>query len=323
MLDQRARPQHPRLRGLRLLLGLIDSAVGLPFANQVGCALRKLERQRLELTAVALVARASGIGGPLERAAHLVQERREQGLVRRLRAELASDAFGLGSGPFLGVHRRAGQPNRKQRSAERADWPTLAVSPVREAEVEIEGGGRLRGPRRFHAETKPRKGPRVKALVSAPGPGYRRRMAERKRASWDEYFMAIAREVATRSTCDRKHVGALIVREKIILTTGYNGSIRGLSHCDDEGHLMEDGHCVRTVHAEANAIVQAARNGVRLEGGDIYVTASPCFGCFKLIANAGLRRIVFGEFYRDKRIYDLSAQLNIQLDHLKIEELPA
>ncbi|HWA77823.1 MAG TPA: dCMP deaminase family protein [Polyangiaceae bacterium] len=148
-------------------------------------------------------------------------------------------------------------------------------------------------------------------------------MAERKRASWDEYFMAIAREVATRSTCDRKHVGALIVREKIILTTGYNGSIRGLSHCDDEGHLMEDGHCVRTVHAEANAIVQAARNGVRLEGGDIYVTASPCFGCFKLIANAGLRRIVFGEFYRDKRIYDLSAQLNIQLDHLKIEELPA
>jgi dCMP deaminase len=86
---------------------------------------------------------------------------------------------------------------------------------------------------------------------------------------------------------------------------------------------MEDGHCVRTVHAEANAIVQAARNGVRLEGGDIYVTASPCFGCFKLIANAGLRRIVFGEFYRDKRIYELSAPLNIQLDHLKIEELPA
>ena len=118
-------------------------------------------------------------------------------------------------------------------------------------------------------------------------------------------------------------MGAVIVREKIILTTGYNGSIRGLSHCDDEGHLMEDGHCVRTVHAEANAIVQAARNGVRLEGGDIYVTASPCFGCFKLIANAGLRRIVFGEFYRDKRIYELSEQLKIQLDHQKLEERPA
>ena len=84
-------------------------------------------------------------------------------------------------------------------------------------------------------------------------------MTTRIRASWDEYFMAIARVVATRSTCDRKHVGAVIVREKMILTTGYNGSIRGLGHCDDEGHLMEEGHCVRTVHAEANAIVQAAR----------------------------------------------------------------
>ena len=69
--------------------------------------------------------------------------------------------------------------------------------------------------------------------------------------------MNIAREVGTRSTCDRKHVGAVIVRDKSILATGYNGSIRGLPHCDDEGHLMEDGHCVRTVHAEANAIVQA------------------------------------------------------------------
>ena len=78
--------------------------------------------------------------------------------------------------------------------------------------------------------------------------------------------MNIATEVATRSTCDRKHVGAVIVRDKSILATGYNGSIRGLGHCDDEGHLMEDGHCVRTVHAEANAIVQAARNGMRIEG---------------------------------------------------------
>jgi len=148
-------------------------------------------------------------------------------------------------------------------------------------------------------------------------------MADHKRASWDEYFMAIAREVATRSTCDRKHVGAVIVRDKMILTTGYNGSIRGLGHCDDEGHLMEDGHCVRTVHAEANAIVQAACNGVRVDGADIYVTASPCFGCFKLIANAGLKRIVFGEFYRDNRIYQLSEQLGIQLHHQKIEELKA
>ncbi len=135
----------------------------------------------------------------------------------------------------------------------------------------------------------------------------------RERVSWDAYFMNIAREVSMRSTCDRKHVGAVIVRDKIILTTGYNGSVRGLPHCDDAGHDMEDGHCVRTVHAEANAIVQAAKNGVRIDGGGIYVTASPCWPCFRLIANAGLTRIVFGEFYRDQRIFDTSKTLGIEL----------
>lgn len=141
---------------------------------------------------------------------------------------------------------------------------------------------------------------------------------EHGRASWDEYFMAIAREVATRSTCDRKHVGALIVRDRMILATGYNGSIRGLPHCDDDGHLMEDGHCVRTVHAEANAIVQAARTGAAVERAAIYVTASPCFGCFKMIANAGMSKIVFGEFYRDQRIFELSQALGIELMHLPV-----
>lgn len=135
----------------------------------------------------------------------------------------------------------------------------------------------------------------------------------RARAYWDEYFMNIAKEVATRSTCDRKHVGAVIVRDKSILATGYNGSVRGLGHCDDEGHLMEDGHCVRTVHAEANAIVQAARNGMRIDGASITVTASPCWGCFRLIANAGIVRIVFGEFYRDQKIFDVSQKLGIEL----------
>ena len=125
--------------------------------------------------------------------------------------------------------------------------------------------------------------------------------------------MNIAREVATRSTCDRKHVGAVIVRDKMILATGYNGSVRGLPHCDDVGHDMEEGHCVRTVHAEANAIVQAARNGVRIDTAGIYVTASPCWPCFRLIANAGIGRIVFGEFYRDQRIFDTSQQLGIEL----------
>lgn len=138
------------------------------------------------------------------------------------------------------------------------------------------------------------------------------RMA-RTRISWDEYFMNIAREASTRATCDRKFVGAVIVRDKCILATGYNGSIRGLPHCDEEGHLMEDGHCVRTVHAEANAIAQAARGGVRIDGASIYVTASPCWGCFRLIANAGIVRVVFGEFYRDPRIFEVSERLGIAL----------
>jgi len=141
-------------------------------------------------------------------------------------------------------------------------------------------------------------------------------MPSAARASWDEYFMAIAEKVASRSTCDRKHVGAVVVKDRMILTTGYNGSVRGLPHCDDVGHLMEDGHCVRTTHAEANALVQAARNGIRVDGAGIYVTASPCFGCFKLIANAGLSRIVFGEFYRDERIYEFSRALGLELVHL-------
>jgi len=129
--------------------------------------------------------------------------------------------------------------------------------------------------------------------------------------------MAIAEQVASRATCDRKHVGAVIVRDRIILATGYNGSLRGLDHCDEVGHLMVDGHCVRTIHAEANAIVQAARNGVRLNDAHIYVTASPCFGCFKLIANSGIVRIAFREFYRDEKIFDFSQQLGIELVHLE------
>ena len=99
--------------------------------------------------------------------------------------------------------------------------------------------------------------------------------ASRKRVSWDQYFMQIAVQAATRSTCDRKHVGAVIVKDKTILSTGYNGSIRGMPHCDDVGHMMENGHCVATVHAEANAIIQAAKNGAAIDGATIYVTASP------------------------------------------------
>lgn len=138
------------------------------------------------------------------------------------------------------------------------------------------------------------------------------------RPNWDIYFMMIARAASTRATCDRKHVGAVIVRSRVILSTGYNGSIRGQPHCDNDGHEMEDGHCVRTVHAEANSIIQAAKNGVRIEDGTIYTTASPCYPCFKLIANAGIIRIVYGELYRDPRIGENARKVGIELIDLSV-----
>jgi dCMP deaminase len=113
------------------------------------------------------------------------------------------------------------------------------------------------------------------------------------------------------------------VRDRTILSTGYNGSIRGLPHCSDVGHMMEEGHCVATIHAEANAIIQAAKNGVMIEGGSIYVTASPCWGCFKQCANAGIQRICYGEFYRDERSFEVARRLNIEMVHIPIGELPS
>jgi dCMP deaminase len=134
-----------------------------------------------------------------------------------------------------------------------------------------------------------------------------------QRVSWHEYFMNIADEVATRSTCDRKHIGAVIVRDKTILSTGYNGSLRGAPHCDDAGHDMDHDHCVRTVHAEANAVAQAAKHGVRIDQAQIYVTASPCLTCFKLIANAGITAVYYKEFYRDQRITEYARQAGVTL----------
>lgn len=139
------------------------------------------------------------------------------------------------------------------------------------------------------------------------------------RLSKDQHFMSIARTVAERATCDRKHVGSLVTVDGIIVSTGYNGSPRGMDHCDVVGHEMEEGHCVRTVHAEMNAIVQAAFTGARTAGGTLYTTASPCYICFKLIVNAGIRRIVFGELYRDKRVYTLSKAAGIELTDMSKE----
>jgi dCMP deaminase len=142
------------------------------------------------------------------------------------------------------------------------------------------------------------------------------------RKDWNSYFMDIARMVATRATCDRKHVGAVIVRDRSILSTGYNGALQGQPHCDEIGHMMEDGHCVRTNHAEANAIIQAAKHGVSIDGGTIYTTASPCWPCFRLIAGSGLKCIVFGELYRDERITNFAEASKIKLTWLRGDKPP-
>jgi len=118
------------------------------------------------------------------------------------------------------------------------------------------------------------------------------------RPPWDDYFMKIADDVALRSTCDRASVGAVLVKEKHIVSTGYNGSPAGLEHCDDVGHLMVEGHCVRTVHAEVNAIIQAAVFGLATRDAVCYVTHFPCLNCTKMLINARISKLIYKNSYR-------------------------
>jgi len=133
-------------------------------------------------------------------------------------------------------------------------------------------------------------------------------MTEEKhiRPTWDEYFMEISRAVAKRSTCDRGRGGCVIARDRQILVTGYVGSPIGMPHCDDVGHQMkatihEDGaqsqHCVRTVHMEQNAICQAAKLGISINGATIYMKYTSCFTCAKMLVNAGIIRVVSEKRY--------------------------
>ena len=137
------------------------------------------------------------------------------------------------------------------------------------------------------------------------------------RPDWDPYFMSFAVAASKRGTCDRKHVGAVLVVGKQVCATGYNGSVAGLPHCDDVGHDMVEGHCVRTIHAEMNALAQAARHGVAIEGATVYTTASPCWDCFRVLANAGIKRLVYLEPYRaeehQKRIEEVAREIGIEV----------
>ena len=129
------------------------------------------------------------------------------------------------------------------------------------------------------------------------------------RPSWDAYFCAITRAVATRATCSRKAVGALLVKNKLILAPA------GLRHCDHtDGADLLNGHCARSTHAEQNAIVQAARHGISIEGATLYCTNNPCLGCTKLLINAGVTRIVYEEAYPDPLAMELLAESGIVVE---------
>jgi len=142
------------------------------------------------------------------------------------------------------------------------------------------------------------------------------------RPTWDEYFIDIARHVATRSTCLRRHVGAIIVKDKRILSTGYNGAPRNLPHCDETGCLREQlgipsgqrQEICRGLHAEQNAIVQAALHGVTIQGGQIFCTHQPCVTCAKMIINAGIVRVVCAEEYPDELGRSMLAEAGIELE---------
>jgi dCMP deaminase len=141
------------------------------------------------------------------------------------------------------------------------------------------------------------------------------------RPTWDSYFMKIAEDVALRSTCDRAMVGAVLVKDKHIISTGYNGSPAGLEHCDDVGHLMVDGHCVRTVHAEVNAIIQAAVFGLATRDAVCYVTHFPCLNCTKTLINARISKLIYKNAYRvDPIAIEFLQKANIIVEQFKPEE---
>ena len=149
------------------------------------------------------------------------------------------------------------------------------------------------------------------------------------RLSWDDYFMDITRLVSKRSTCLRRYVGAVIVRDKRILATGYNGAPRGLAHCEETGCLREKlgipsgqkQELCRGLHAEQNAIIQAALSGVSIENSQIYSVTQPCIICAKMIINSGIKRVIYQDSYPDELAEQMFSEAGVEL--IKVEELQA
>ncbi|WLV23620.1 ComE operon protein 2 [Aciduricibacillus chroicocephali] len=143
-----------------------------------------------------------------------------------------------------------------------------------------------------------------------------------ERISWDQYFMAQSHLLAMRSTCTRLMVGATIVRDKRIIAGGYNGSVTGSVHCVDEGCYVIDGHCVRTVHAEANALLQCAKFGVPTAGADIYVTHFPCLQCTKQLIQSGIQTVYYAEDYKNHPYAEeLFKEAGVETKKVKLEYL--
>ncbi len=144
---------------------------------------------------------------------------------------------------------------------------------------------------------------------------------EHERIPWDQYFMAQSVLLSMRSTCSRLSVGATIVRDKRIIAGGYNGSVSGDVHCIDEGCYMVEGHCVRTIHAEMNAILQCAKFGVPTENAEIYVTHFPCLQCTKMILQAGIKKIHYLTDYRnDTYALDLIKRVGAEVHQVELSK---
>ncbi|MDR7078020.1 dCMP deaminase [Neobacillus niacini] len=142
-----------------------------------------------------------------------------------------------------------------------------------------------------------------------------------ERISWDQYFMAQSHLLALRSTCTRLTVGATIVRDKRIIAGGYNGSIAGGDHCIDKGCYVIDNHCVRTIHAEMNALLQCAKFGVPTAEAEIYVTHFPCLQCCKAIIQAGIKTVYYAEDYKNHpHAVELFQQANVRTEQVELKE---
>ena len=135
-----------------------------------------------------------------------------------------------------------------------------------------------------------------------------------KRPGWDEYFLKLAMLASERATCPRMHCGCVLVNKKDVVSTGYNGSIPGDEHCEDIGCLIVDNHCVRTVHAEMNALVQAAKRGHSIEGATAYVTNMPCTTCAKALISAGVKRVVVFANFHDTLATEFFTKANVVID---------